>query len=235
MEQLPIYVSILFVLITIITVTLFYFSSPNKNVLYSIVLWALITGILGLNGFFTNTSGLPPRFFFLILFPLITIIATLSMHKGKLYISSMNLKTLTALHTIRIAVEGVLYLLFVHKLMPQLMTFEGRNMDIISGLTAPIMYWLYFKRKSIGPKVVFAWNLLCLLILLFTVTNAVLSTPTPFQQFAFDQPSVAVAYFPFLWLPAIVVPIVVFSHLVALKHLWKEIVLTREAMVSSIV
>jgi hypothetical protein len=42
------------------------------------------------------------------------------------------------------------------------------------------------------------------------------------QQFGFDQPTVAVLYFPFIWLPGIVVPLVYFSHLVAIRRLLKE-------------
>ena len=67
------------------------------------------------------------------------------------------------------------------------------------------------------------WNVCCLLILGVTVSVAIMSMPTPFQQFGFDQPTVAVFYFPFVWLPGIVVPVVYFSHLVAIRKLWREI------------
>jgi hypothetical protein len=106
--------------------------------------------------------------------------------------------------------------------MPQLMTIEGRNFDILSGLTAPVVYYFAFVKNKLGAKTLLAWNFICLAILVFTVTNAILSAPTPFQQFAFDQPSVAVLYFPFTWLPAIVVPLVYFSHLVCIRRLLKR-------------
>jgi hypothetical protein len=41
----------------------------------------------------------------------------------------------------------------------------------------------------------------------------------PFQQFAFDQPNIAVLYFPFIWLPSCVVPLVLLSHLAAIRQL----------------
>jgi len=48
-----------------------------------------------------------------------------------------------------------------------------------------------------------------------------LSLPSPIQKFGIEQPNVAVAYAPFIWLPAIVVPIVLFSHLAALWKLYR--------------
>jgi hypothetical protein len=51
------------------------------------------------------------------------------------------------------------------------------------------------------------------------VLNAVLSVPTAFQQFAFDQPNIAILYFPFNLLPAVVVPLVLLSHLVVIRQL----------------
>ena len=54
------------------------------------------------------------------------------------------------------------------------------------------------------------------------VVNAILSAPFTFQQFAFDQPNVAVLYFPFVWLPCFIVPVVLFSHLVLIRQLLKK-------------
>jgi hypothetical protein len=39
------------------------------------------------------------------------------------------------------------------------------------------------------------------------------------QQIAFDQPNIGVMYFPFVWLPACIVPLVLLSHLASLYQL----------------
>jgi hypothetical protein len=102
------------------------------------------------------------------------------------------------------------------------MTFEGRNFDILSGLTAPIIFWVAFRNGKINRPLLIGWNILCLLLLLNIVTNAFLAFPGPFQQFAFDQPNRGVQFFPFIWLPSIVVPIVLFCHLASLCQLLKS-------------
>lgn len=134
----------------------------------------------------------------------------------------LDIKTLTLLHIVRIPVEIVLFWLFVHNTVPELMTFEGRNFDIFSGITAPIVFYFGFVKKRLNKKVLLAWNVICLGLLINIVTNAILSAPFPFQQFAFDQPNTAVLYFPFNWLPACVVPLVLFSHLVAIRWTLKR-------------
>jgi hypothetical protein len=97
------------------------------------------------------------------------------------------------------------------------MTFEGRNFDIMSGLTAPFVFYFVFIKKTLGTKVILIWNLVCLGLLINVVTNAILSAPFPFQKFSFDQLNIAILYFPFVWLPCCVVPLVLISHLAAIR------------------
>jgi hypothetical protein len=132
----------------------------------------------------------------------------------------MDIKTLTLLHTVRIPVELVLYWLYVQKDVPQLMTFEGRNFDILSGITAPVVYYLGFVKPRIGRKWLIVWNVACLLLLINIVAHAVLAAPTPLQQIALDQPNVAIAYFPFVLLPSFIVPMVLLAHVASLRQLY---------------
>ncbi|MFT4681083.1 MAG: hypothetical protein ACI9YU_000920, partial [Flavobacteriales bacterium] len=130
----------------------------------------------------------------------------------------------TFLHTVRIPVEICLFLLFSHGMVPELMTFEGRNFDILAGITAPVIGFLFLK-NWIGTKGMIAWNAVSLGLVLFILVNGVLSTELPFQQFAFDQPNRAMMYVPFVLLPATVVPIVVFTHItdiLKLKSIQKD-------------
>jgi hypothetical protein len=50
------------------------------------------------------------------------------------------------------------------------------------------------------------------------VITAIFCVPSPIQQLAFDQPNRAVLFFPYIWLPTVIVPIVFFSHAASL---WK--------------
>jgi hypothetical protein len=130
---------------------------------------------------------------------------------------------LTLLHVVRIPVELSLYWLASHKAVPGLMTFAGSNFDIIAGITAPVMYFVCFTGRQVKHRLVLlAWNLLCLGLLLNIVITGVLSAPFAFQRFAFDQPNIAIFFFPFVWLPSFIVMVVLLSHLAAIGQLQKK-------------
>lgn len=220
MENLPFYIPLIFVLTTGLTV-LFFHSAANGNRLALMVLFGLLMGqaIIARTGFFTVTNTVPPRFLLLVGPPLLIILFLFLTKQGRTFIDGLNLETLTLLHIIRIPIEVVLFWLFLHEAIPQLMTFEGRNFDILSGLTAPLVYYFGFVKKVLSVNIILLWNFISLALLFNIVINAVLSTPTPFQQFAFDQPNIAILYFPFVWLPGIVVPLVLFAHQAAIRQL----------------
>lgn len=220
MDKLPVYISIVFGLTTLLTVLLFYKAANNSKITLIILLaWLALQCAVSLTGFYTVTDAFPPRFVFLVFPAFVFIIILFATVKGRKYIDGLDLRTLTILHIVRIPVEIVLFWLFLYKTLPQLMTFEGRNFDIIAGITAPVIFYLGFIKKLIGRKTMLLWHFICLALLLNIVANAVLSAPFSFQQFAFDQPNIAVLYFPFVWLPCCVVPLVLFSHLAAIRKL----------------
>ncbi|OOQ60503.1 hypothetical protein [Mucilaginibacter pedocola] len=220
METLPLYVPVIFIATTILTLVLFYKATAfSKPVIILTLTWLAIQAALGLSGFYLNESTTPPRFGLVLLPPMVFIATRFLTQSGRSYIDRLDIRTLTLLHITRIPVELTLYWLFVHKAVPQVMTFEGRNFDILCGITAPIVYYFGFVKPVFGRKVLLAWNIICLLVLANIVTTAVLSTPLPFQQFGFEQPNIALFYFPFVWLPGFLVPVVLFSHLVAIRRL----------------
>jgi hypothetical protein len=223
MKNLPLYIPVVFIAATLLTLFFLYKATRNRKAILIIsISWLAIQSAIGLSGFYTVADTMPPRFALLIIPPFILIAACFATEKGKTFLNSLNPKWLTILHTVRIPVELVLFWLFVQKYIPQLMTFEGRNLDIFSGLTAPVIFYLGYVRKVIGRNVLLAWNFICLALLANIVINAMLSAPFAFQQFAFDQPNRGVLYFPFVWLPCFVVPAVVLSHLASIRLLLKS-------------
>jgi hypothetical protein len=112
--------------------------------------------------------------------------------------------------------------LFIYKTIPESLTFSGRNFDIIMGITAPII-GLLFLRKVIRWKALIIWNSIGLFFIFFILIDGILSSELPFQQFAFDQPNEGMTYFPFILLPAIVVPIVIYTHITDIIKIRSEI------------
>ena len=221
MLPVPAYLSVVFILTTLLAVALFAWAAGwSGRVLALLAGWLLVQGGMAFIGFYTHSAGLPPRFALLLLPPLVLIVGLFLTRRGRAWLAGLPLGRLTLLHMVRIPVELVLLSLYCAGAVPQLMTFEGRNFDILAGLTAPVVYWLAFRQRQLGRRGLLLWNLLALGLLNNIVVNALLSAPSPLQRFAFNQPNVAILHFPFAWLPACVVPLVLLAHLVAIWRLW---------------
>lgn len=220
MDNLPLYVSFVFGLTVLAALFLFYRAAHSSIPFLTVLLvWIALQTVLSLSGFYRGIHPGPPRLALLMLPPLLMIAALFSTRRGRYFVDALDLKTLTLFHTIRIPVEMVLFWLFVHKGVPGLMTFEGRNVDILSGLSAPFVYYYGFVRNRWPKSVLIGWNLVCLALVLNVVTYALLSAPTPFQRVAFEQPNIAIQYFPFVLLPSVLVPLVLLAHFTAIRQL----------------
>ncbi len=220
MENLPLYSIIVFILTTGITFFLFYRAGNYSFAAFLIIsIWLVIQGILSITGFYLVTNTNPPRGILFILPSLVSIFILFVTAGGRRFIDQMDPGMLTLLHIIRIPVEFVLYWLYLDKQVPKLMTFAGGNYDIISGITAPIVFYFGFVNKLIGRNIILFWNILCLGLLFMIARHAIFSVPSSFQKFGFDQPNIAILHFPYAWLPSCVVPMVLFSHLAMIRKL----------------
>lgn len=222
-DGLPQWINILFIVTCTITLVLFYHSNGKPKLLIAILLiWSTIQSFLAYSGFYENTITTPPRFAFVLVPSVLVIIFGLLSRQKKWFLKARETKISTFLHFVRLPVEIVLYGLFINKMVPELMTFEGRNYDILMGLTAPIIGVLFYK-GLLGKRSLLIWNFIGLILVLFVLINGILSSELPFQQFGFDQPNRAIIYFPFILLPATVVPIVIWTHLSDIIKLRKEL------------
>ena len=220
-DAIPMFYNLLAVAITFIVMFLFYKASNfSSKVLIISLVWLLVQGAITYSGFYTKITT-PPRFVLLIVPVFAFLILLFFTKSGKAFIDGLNLKWLTSIHTIRIPVEFGLHTLFIYSLIPQIMTYEGFNFDIIMGITAILILLFGWSGGVPRKKMQLAWNFLGLILIFTIITISILSAQTPLQQFGFDQPNIAVLYFPYSWLPAYVVPIVVFSHLASIRKLLK--------------
>ena len=228
-ENLPLYIVVVFIITTLLTVGIFQFaikrgsfsSRTAKFLNFILPFWLILQATEAVTGFYRVTDTLPPRLVAFALFPATLLIIGLFIFSRE-FVGKLSLKILTIIHLIRIPVELVLLWLFQHGQVPQLMTFEGRNFDILSGITAPIIAWLAFRNGQTNKTLLIIWNIFGLILLINIVSHAALSLPSPIQQLAFEQPNRAVLSFPFIWLPSTVVPIVLFCHLASFYQLLKK-------------
>mgnify|MGYP001030502428 CR=1 FL=1 len=192
-ENLPTYTELFFGLTTFLTLMLFVRclkKSTSETVQKLIIkislgsmLWLVLQGTITMLGIYSSdTESLPPKIVLIGILPTaIFIILLFSTQKGRNFTDNLPLKELTYLNVVRVPVELILFLLFLNGAVPELMTFEGRNFDILAGLTAPIIIYLVFTKQKFDRRVLFFWNIACLLLLLNIVVHAFLSAPSPLK------------------------------------------------------
>ena len=223
-ENLPNWIEILFIISCVLTIGLFHYSNGKpKRLTILIIIWSIVQSVIAYYGFYQITDAIPPRFGLVLIPTTLFIIYGLFPKQQKWFFNQREMKISTFLHSIRLPVEIVLFGLFTHQMIPELMTFEGRNYDILMGITAPIIGWLFIKQK-VSRKTLLVWNIIGLILVLFILFNGILSSELPFQQFGFEQPNRGINYFPFVLLPATIVPIVIWTHLSDIIKLRKEII-----------
>lgn len=186
-----------------------------RKVLYTIVGWTIFISALALSGFLQQFSSFPPRLMIVLAVPLVTmIIVTFSMTTGELLLH-IEPRSIVRLQVFRLFVEILLWSLYIQNVLPVQMSFEGRNFDVLAGLTAP--FAAYFLTQNRTALVI--WNLLSLGLLINIITIAILSLPSPFRVFMNEPANTIVSYFPFVWLPGLLVPLAYGLHFLSLRQL----------------
>lgn len=233
-DNLPTFIPLAFGLTTVATLLLFVWTIRNSNseptrkkatpIFIGLTIWLAIQMVLTLQNIYnSDTKAFPPKIMLTGILPTILIVILLfATSKGRQFIDSLPLKNLTYLNIVRIPVEIILFWLFLNKVIPELMTFEGRNFDILAGISAPIVAYFGLTKTKLHRKTILLWNFVSLGLLANIVVNALFSAPSPIQIFAFDQPNIAILNFPFSWLPTFIVPIVLLGHLVSIRQLLKH-------------
>lgn len=220
-ENISVATHILFGAATIAIIVWYYRITKSNTLLIGAVLWTAFVSTLGWSGFFQDLHSMPPKIFIGI-FPIVLLIIVLfNTRRGRAFIDGLDLEQITYANVIRVPVEITLAMLAHQGAISTWQTFEGANFDIIAGLTAPIVAYLFFTKKMLSRSGFLVWNIVCLLLLITIIVISVLALPTDFQQIGFEQPNRAIIHFPYNLLPMVIVPFVFFGHLVAIRRWWK--------------
>lgn len=177
-----------------------------------------IPGALAARGVLDRYNPLPAPA--LLLFALLTI-ATIALAFSSLgtgLIARFSLASLVGYQVFRLPVELLLHRLAAEGVIPEVMTYSGRSLDIVTALTALVMA-VYLRGGRYAARTVHLWNVLGLVLLVNIVTIAVLATPVPFRRFTEGPPNLLPSTFPYVWLPSFLVQAALFGHLVVFRAL----------------
>jgi hypothetical protein len=180
--------------------------------------WLVYVGLLAWTGVIRNAALRPPGIVYVLL-PAIAFIlffAVLSA-AGRRIAQAFPLWLLLAFQVYRVGVELLFYLLWKDGLVARLLTFEGANVDILIGISAPLIAW-FSTRGNAGIKLSLWWNAAGLLSLANIATRAILTSPGPLHLIRSAAPNLAFGTFPFTYIPGFFAPLAVLLHVLAIRR-----------------
>ena len=181
-------------------------------------LWLWGTGGIGLSGVLGRFDLTPPPFVVLVFITLFVCVYFGLSRIGATF-AALPLAWIVGLQAFRLPLELAMHRAAVEGVMPEQMSYAGWNFDILTGATAlllaPAIAFGRVPRRAIA-----VWNALGALLLLNVVTIAFASTPV-FRAFgkAPHKVNTFVAFFPYVWLPTVLVATAIVLHIAIARAL----------------
>jgi len=195
-------------------------SQAAFRVLTGLAVWFVYAGLMSYFEVFRNTAMRPPGAAFLLapilLFLFFFIVFMVRSAAASRIALALPLWIILGTECFRVGVELFLHQLWIEGIVPKMLTFEGANVDIYIGASAPVIAWLS-TRGRMGLKLALVWNVLGLLALANVVTRAVLTAPGPLHLIHAEVPNRMFGTFPFLLIPGFFVPLAVVLHALAIR------------------
>lgn len=216
--NIPFHINFGIVLIAFACIWLLYIAAKKApNVFYLCVCWVLIQASAAYTGFYLMSEHKTLQFILSIILPTSLILALLLNKKGRWFVNFLNQEYLTYIFALKIPLQYIMHWLFKTETMPMFTTMSIQNIDLLIGLSAPLVAYYGIKKGKIPLKGIIIWNIFSLSILINIIISALIFDNQ--DNGIINQGDVMIFQFPFIWIPSFIVPIFIFAHISLLKQL----------------
>ena len=182
--------------------------------------WFVYVYLIARSGFIQDFS-LPPRFPILLIFPAFIFTGVvLYRNRNSTLLAAIPKSWAIYYQTFRIVIESLFVGSVALGLLHPEVTLEGYNYDILFGISAPIVGFMVFNRKIWSSKVALYWNYLGLAVISFIIFLFITTIFIP--SFWGESQALApkeIMTFPFVLVPAFLMPSAVFIHILSIIQL----------------
>lgn len=177
--------------------------------------WLALTSALALSGVTAQFDARPPPFVF-VLVGTLALGLGLGLSRVGLALAATPLPILVGFQAFRLPLELLMHHAATEGVMPPVMSYTGRNLDIVAGAGALVVAVALWRRA--GRGLAWAWVVLAFATLGNVVFIAVRASPL-FAAYGPEQLNTWVAYAPFIWLPTVLVATALAGQIVVVRAL----------------
>jgi hypothetical protein len=226
-EQVSPAVSVLFILTTFAAVGILLQSlkrygletAPSRILVFILPLWILFQGIISKSGFYSGSGDRGTLLVLTGILPALAFTLAFVFAFRRSFTAKVDLGFLLLIHIVRIPAEIGLYMLHSEGLVSSDITFAGYNFDIVAGIAALLLFVVYRTTRHISGSVRWIFDVSGILLLFTGILAALLSPAASIERSHIEGNSIGLYYFPIVWLPTVILPIILFAHLASLTQL----------------
>jgi hypothetical protein len=196
--------------------------SPARKPLAFVVVgaWLALTATVALSGVLANFDARPPPMAVLFVATIAAGVALGLSRIGSTLAARVPLFALVGAQSFRLPLEVVMHEAAVEGTMPHAMSFSGYNFDIVTGALALVCALLLRRAGARARPVAIVFDIVGIATLTGIAVISFAASPMV-RAFGDDAAHVNtwVAYFPFVWLPTVLVLFAIAGHVVLTRAL----------------
>lgn len=121
-------------------------------------------------------------------------------------------------------VVGISFIpLYYQGLLPAAFAFPSGYGDIVVGITAPFVAYMYAKKKPYSRELALIWNMIGIADLVIAIGIGNLGYPRPLQMLPLHPSTELLSLFPLVLIPLFAVPLALVLHFFSFRMLIKKI------------
>lgn len=197
-------------------------ASPSSRFVGWLVaaIWLAVWAALGASGVLRSWAGRPPPMFVALLLTLAVVVAAARSRIGARLAAGLPVAALVGFHAFRLPLELAMQRAAIEGTMPIQMSFAGSNFDVVTGASA--IFVALLASRGLAPRWLLVGFAVVSTALLFAIMAIAIGSTPPVAAFGPDRVATWVGWFPFAWLPGVLVPAALFGQLVLFRRLFAD-------------
>lgn len=190
------------------------------GMLASVVGIMALSAVLAVSGMLSDTDApFPPMALMIVLVLVLSFLGGFG-PLGTHMVAQVPLMWLIGLQMFRLPLELIMHHAATVGIMPEALSYSGYNFDIATGIGAVLLFTALKLGVKVSAILIWVWNLLGIYCLV-AITIIAIATSPMVHALGTDPRNLNtwVLYFPYVWLPVVLVTVALISHIAITRQL----------------